>query len=361
MLYHLLYPLSKYVSGFNLFQYITFRTAYATVTAMLISFVFGNLFIRLLKKYKVKESIREDGPKSHMAKEGTPTMGGLMILFSLIVPTLLWADLTNYYIQLILFVTVWMGALGFMDDYLKAKRKQRKGLVARKKFVGQVILGLIFGGILYFAPPDPNFGTSTDLPFFKGYFLEFGVFYIPFVILVLTGASNAVNLTDGLDGLAIGLVGICAIAFLGMSYLTGRVDFSEYLNIRYLRGAGELAVFCGALIGSCLGFLWFNSNPARVFMGDTGALALGGVLGGLSLLVKKEILLVIIGGVFVMEAVSVIIQVLYFKATGKRVFKMAPLHHHFELAGWAEQQVVVRFWILGVIFALVALSTFKIR
>jgi len=361
MLYHLLYPLSKYISGFNLFQYITFRTAYATVTAMLISFLFGNLFINLLKKYQVKESIRSDGPKTHLAKEGTPTMGGLMILLSLIVPTLLWADLTNYYIQLILFVTVWMGALGFMDDYFKAKKKQGKGLVARKKFVGQVLLGLIFGAILYFLPPDINFGTSTDLPFFKGYYLEFGLFYIPFVILVITGSSNAVNLTDGLDGLAIGLVGICAAAFAGLAYITGRVDFSSYLDIRYLKGAGELTIYCGALIGSCLGFLWFNSNPAKVFMGDTGALALGGVLGGLSLLIKKEMMLVVVGGVFVLEAVSVIVQVMYFKATGKRVFRMAPLHHHFELLGWKEQQVVVRFWIIGIIFALVSLSTLKIR
>jgi len=205
MLYHLLYPLSKYFSGLNIFQYITFRTAYAMVTAMLISFIFGNFFIKLLKKYQVKEKIRDDGPASHLSKEGTPTMGGLMILLSLIVPTLLWADLTNYYIRLILLVTAWMGGLGFMDDYLKAKRKQRRGMVARKKFVGQVLLGLIFGALLYFIPPDPNFGTSTDLPFFKGYFLEFGLFYIPFVVLVLTGASNAVNLADGLDGLAIGL------------------------------------------------------------------------------------------------------------------------------------------------------------
>jgi phospho-N-acetylmuramoyl-pentapeptide-transferase len=361
MLYHLLYPLSKYISGFNIFKYITFRTAYATVTAMLISFLFGSLFIRLLRKYQVKESIRDDGPKTHLVKEGTPTMGGLLILLSIVLPTLLWADLTNRYVQLILFVTIWMGALGFMDDYLKARLKQRKGLVARKKFVGQVLLGLILGAILYFYPPDAAFDTATDLPFIKEYYLDFGYFYIPFVVLVITGASNAVNLTDGLDGLAIGLVGISAIAFGGLCYITGRIDFSSYLDIRYLEGSGEMTVYCGALVGACLGFLWFNTNPARVFMGDTGALALGGALGALALLVKKEILLVIIGGVFVIEAASVIIQVMYFKATGKRVFKMAPLHHHFELAGWKEQQVVVRFWIIGIIFALITLSTLKIR
>jgi phospho-N-acetylmuramoyl-pentapeptide-transferase len=361
MLYHLLYPLSKYISGFNLFKYITFRMAYATVTAMLISFLFGTLFIEMLKRFQVKENIRSDGPKTHMAKEGTPTMGGLLILVAIIVPTIFWADLSNRYIQLILLVTLWMGGLGFMDDYLKAKRKERKGLVARKKFLGQVAIGLILGTILYLYPPDPNFSTSTDLPFFKNYYLDFGIFYIPFVVLVLTGASNAVNLTDGLDGLAIGLSGICALTFAGLCYITGRIDFSNYLNIQYLHGAGELTVYCGAMLGACLGFLWFNANPARVFMGDTGALALGGALGALALFVKKEILLVIIGGVFVMEATSVIIQVLYYKLTKKRVFKMAPLHHHFELSGWKEQQVVVRFWIMGVICALITLSTLKIR
>lgn len=361
MLYQLLYPLSKYISGFNLFRYITFRMAYATVTAMLISFLFGNVFIEMLKRYQVKENIRTDGPKTHLMKEGTPTMGGLLILISIIIPSLFWADLSNRYIQLILLVTIWLGGLGFMDDYLKAKRKERKGLVARKKFIGQVALGLILGTILYLYPPDPNFTTATDLPFFKNYYLSFGILYIPFVVLVITGASNAVNLTDGLDGLAIGLVGICALTFAGLCYVTGRIDFSRYLNIQYLHGAGELAVFCGALMGACLGFLWFNANPAKVFMGDTGALALGGALGALALLVKKEMLLVIIGGVFVLEAASVIIQVMYFKMTGKRVFKMAPLHHHFELSGWKEQQVVVRFWILGVICALLTLSTLKIR
>jgi len=361
MLYHLLFPLSKYISGFNLFKYITFRTAYATVTAMLISFLFGTAFIKLLQKYQMKESIRDDGPQSHFSKEGTPTMGGLLILLAIVLPTVFWADMSNHYILIILFVTIWMGGLGFMDDFLKAKLKQRKGLVARKKFIGQVALGLMLGLYLYWYPPDPNFGTSTDLPFIKDFYFEFGLFYIPFVIIVLTGASNAVNLTDGLDGLAIGLVGICAVAFAGICYVTGRIDFSGYLDIRYLSGAGELTVYCGALLGACLGFLWFNSNPAKVFMGDTGALALGGALGALALLVKKEFLLVIVGGVFVLEAASVIIQVLYFKATKKRIFRMAPLHHHFELKGWKEQQVVVRFWIIGIIFALVTLSTLKIR
>jgi len=361
MIYYLLYPLSKYISGFNLFKYITFRMAYATVTAMLISFIFGNLFIEMLRRYQVRESIRRDGPQTHLAKEGTPTMGGLLILVSIIIPTLFWADLGNRYIQLMLLVTLWMGGLGFMDDYLKAMKKERKGMVARKKFIGQVLIGLILGVLLYLYPPDPNFTTATDLPFFKNYYLDFDILYVPFVILVITAASNAVNLTDGLDGLAIGLVGICALAFAMLCYITGRVDFSGYLNIQYLPRAGELAVYCGAMLGACLGFLWFNANPARVFMGDTGALALGGALGALALLVKKEVLLIILGGIFVLEAASVIIQVLYFKATGKRVFKMAPLHHHFELMGWKEQQVVVRFWIGGVIFALITLSTLKIR
>jgi len=361
MLYHLLYPLSQHISGFNIFKYITFRTAYATITAMLISFIFGAIFIQYLKQKQIKENIRDDGPKSHLAKEGTPTMGGLLILISIIVPTLLWVDLTNEYIHLILLVTVSMGLLGFMDDYLKTIKKQKKGIVARKKLAGQILLGLIIGSILYFKPPDPNFTTATSIPFFKDIFLDFGILYIPFVVIVITGASNAVNLTDGLDGLAIGLVGICALGFIGLTYITGRVDFSSYLNIEYLKDAGELTIFCGALLGACLGFLWFNSNPAQVFMGDTGALALGGILGGLALLIKKEILLVIMGGVFVIVALSVIVQVLYFKMTGKRVFKMAPLHHHFELLGWSEQKITVRFWIIGIIFALISISTLKIR
>lgn len=362
MLYHLLYPLSKYISFFNLFKYITFRSAYATVTALLISLILGPYFIRKLKEKQVKEKIRAEGPATHLTKEGTPTMGGLIILFSVLLPTALWADLSNRYIQLILLATAWTGAIGFMDDYLKVIKHQRKGLVGRKKLIGQVALGLIIGAILYFYPPSRNFDTATEIPFLKSYFLDFGILYIPFVMLVLTGSSNAVNLTDGLDGLAIGLSGLCAIAFAGIAYVTGRTDFSRYLGITYLEGAGELSVFCGTVIGAALGFLWFNSYPAEVFMGDTGALALGGSLGLLAVLVKKELLLVIVGGVFVAEALSVMLQVVYFKwSKGKRIFKMAPLHHHFELSGWQEPKVVVRFWIAGAIFALLTLSTLKIR
>jgi len=279
----------------------------------------------------------------------------------ILIPTLLWADLTNPYIHLVLLTTIWMGIVGFVDDYLKAIKKQPKGMVARKKFMGQIVLGLILGIILYLKPPSPEFTTSTGIPFLKNVVIPFGILYIPFVTLIITGSSNAVNLTDGLDGLAIGLVGICAAAFAAIAYITGRVDYSNYLAIEYLRGAGELSIFCGALLGSALGFLWFNSHPAEVFMGDTGALSLGAAVGTLAILTKKEVLLIIVGGVFVIEVLSVMIQVVSFKMTGKRVFRMSPIHHHFELLGWPEPKVVVRFWIAGIIFALITLSTFKIR
>ncbi len=361
MLYHLLFPLSKSFILFNLFRYITFRTAGATLTALLISLILGPFIIRKLKDRQVCERIREEGPSSHKVKEGTPTMGGLIILFAVVIPTLLWADLTNPYTQLILLVMTWMGLIGYMDDYLKAIKRQPKGMVGRKKLAGQVALGLLLGVVLRLFPPSANFGTASDILFFKNYLVNFGIFYIPLVILVITGASNAVNLTDGLDGLAIGLIGLCAFAFAGLCYMTGRVDFSDYLSIIYLEGSGELTVFCGAVVGGALGFLWFNSYPAQVFMGDTGALALGGSLGALSILIKKEMLLLIVGGVFVAEAASVLIQVFAFQTWGKRVFRMAPLHHHFELAGWKEPQVVVRFWIIGAILALLTLSTLKIR
>ncbi len=362
MLYHLLYPLTEYVSGFNLFKYITFRTAGATVTAIFICLILGPFFIRLLKKYQVKERIREEGPASHRQKAGTPTMGGLIILAGIIIPTLLWADLTNFYVLMLLLATVWLGLIGYMDDYLKVVKGQPKGMVARKKLVGQVLLGLLFAVMLqHFAPTD-QFDGTTGIPFFKDYVLILGFLYIPFVIVVITGASNAVNLTDGLDGLAIGLCGISLFAFGGIAYVTGRLDFSNYLQIEYLPGTGELTVFCGAAIGSCLGFLWFNSHPAEVFMGDTGSLALGGALGAMAIMLKKELLLVIVGGVFVVEVLSVIIQVVSYRYRGgKRVFKMAPLHHHFELSGWSESKVVVRFWIIGALCALVTLATLKVR
>ena len=361
MLYHLLLPLAKSFILFNLFRYITFRAAAATLTALLISLIFGPVIIRILKKKQVVEKIREEGPTSHKIKEGTPTMGGIIILISVVIPTLLWADLKNSYTQLILLVTIWMGLIGFMDDYLKAIKHQPKGMVGKKKMAGQVALGLVLGLFLRLFPPSKGFGTASDILFFKNYFVDFGIFYIPLVILVITGSSNAVNLTDGLDGLAIGLIGLCAFAFAGLCYMTGRVDFSRYLSIIYLEGAGELAIYCGAVVGAALGFLWFNAYPAQVFMGDTGALALGGAFGAIGILIKKEMLLLIVGGVFVAEALSVLIQVFTFQSWGKRVFKMAPLHHHFELSGWKEPQVVVRFWIIGAILALLTLSTLKIR
>ncbi len=362
MLYHLLYPLSEHISGLNLFRYITFRTAGATVTAIFICLILGPLFIRLLRNHQVAEKIREEGPESHKEKAGTPTMGGLIILSGIIIPTLLWADLGNFYILMVLLVTVWLGAIGFMDDYLKAVSGQRKGLVARKKMIGQIMLGLVFGFSLTYLASGNMYDGTTGIPFFKNYVLNLGVFYIPFIMLVIVGSSNAVNLTDGLDGLAIGLCGLCFIAFGGIVYVSGRLDYSSYLQIEYFPGTGELAIYCGAAVGSALGFLWFNSHPAEVFMGDTGSLALGGSLGAIAIMIKKELLLVIVGGVFVITALSVIIQVISYRYRGgKRVFKMAPIHHHFELSGWSEPKVVVRFWIIGALCALLTLATLKIR
>jgi len=361
MLYYLFQYLTKYISGLNLFRYITTRAAMAAITALVISLIFGPLFLRLLHRYQVKEKIREEGPQTHKAKEGTPTMGGIMILFAVMVPTLLWADLANRFVLLILMVTVWMGIIGFMDDFLKAKKLQHRGMVGRKKLIGQILCGLIFGLLLYYYPPSGVFSTDTGIPFFKNYILKLGILYIPFIIVVITGTSNAVNLTDGLDGLAIGLSAFCFIAFAGLTYISGRADFSSYLAIEYMPGSSELAVYCAAVIGASLGFLWFNAPPAQVFMGDTGALALGGALGAIAILIKKELLLVIVGGVFVAEALSVILQVVSYRLRAKRIFKMAPLHHHFELLGWKESKVVVRFWIVGAIFALLTLSTLKIR
>ncbi len=362
MFYHLFTHLVQYVSGFNLFRYITFRAAAATITAIIISILLGPFFIRMLRRMQIGERVRDEGPATHKKKAGTPTMGGVIVLVSIIIPTLLWADLTNFFILMTLLVVVWMGMVGFWDDYLKAVKHRPNGMRARHKFMLQIVLGLVFGLLLTMYPPNSSFDGSTGIPFFKNYVLYLGVLYIPFIILVITGSSNAVNFADGLDGLAIGLCGLVFVAFTGFAYVTGRTDFSSYLQIDYIPGTGELAIFCGAAIGAALGFLWFNSHPAEVFMGDTGSLALGGALGALAIFMKKELLLVIVGGVFVIEVLSVILQVLSYRYRGgKRIFKMAPIHHHFELLGWAESKVVTRFWIVGVIFALLTLSTLKIR
>lgn len=361
MLYHFLYPLAADFSALNIFRYITFRTAGAMVTAIIICLVFGGFFIRLLKRMQLKETIRADGPKSHQAKAGTPTMGGLIIIMGIAVPTLLWADLTNFYVWVALLATFWLGILGFLDDYLKVVKGRPSGLVGRLKLFGQITLSLLVAYLLLYHSPEGVVYGASEVPFFKNFTAYWGLLYVPLIILVITGASNAVNLTDGLDGLAIGLSGICFMVFAGLAYITGRQDYSSYLQMEYMAGAGELTVYCGAAMGATLGFLWFNSNPAEVFMGDTGALTLGGVLGVMAILIKREILLAILGGVFVIEALSVIIQVASFRMRGKRVFKMAPIHHHFELLGWPEQKVVVRFWIVGALFALIALATLKIR
>jgi phospho-N-acetylmuramoyl-pentapeptide-transferase len=361
MLYHLLYPLKRVFFGFNLLNYITFRSAAAAVTALLVTFFIAPKVIRWLRRNQIGERIREDGPESHHAKAGTPAMGGIIVLIAVLVPVLLFSRLDNQYIQLMIGATVWMGIVGFIDDYLKVVKKYRKGLIAKYKFAGQVIWGLVVSLAVTFSNEYGGVQWYSSVPFFKNLLVNFGWFYVPMVIFVVTATSNAVNLTDGLDGLAIGLVGIAAVAWAGMSYVTGRVDFSGYLNVMYLKGAGELTVYCAALIGASIGFLWYNCHPAEVFMGDTGALALGGAMGTMAVLLKKELLLILVGGVFVAETLSVILQVTSFKWRGKRIFRMAPLHHHFELLGWPEEKVVARFWIVGILLVLLSLGTFKVR
>jgi len=364
-----LYQFKDIFFGFNLFRYITVRAALAAVTALLFSLFIGPKILHLLRQKQIGEEIRSDGPQSHLQKAGTPTMGGIIILAGVILGVLLWARITNFYIQLIFISTLWMGIVGFLDDYLKTIKKIKKGLVGRYKLVGQVGLGLFIGAMIYFNHHliIQGINSNTSLPFFKNLEIDFGWLYIPVVILVITGTSNAVNLTDGLDGLATGLMAISMLAFAAMSYITGNIKFSDYLNIIYLPGSGELTVYCLAVFGAAMGFLWYNAYPAEIFMGDTGALALGSTLGTLAVLIKKEFLLVLIGGVFVAEALSVIIQTSYFKytrkkyGTGRRVFKMAPLHHHFELKGWHESKVVTRLWIIGILLALLTLTTFKVR
>ncbi len=359
MLKELLFPLVNYFSAFNIFQYITFRAAYAAVTALFISFILGPRIIKALKKFKLGQMIRTDGPQSHLHKSGTPTMGGVIIILAVLISSLLWQDLSNPYVWISLISLAGFGAVGFLDDYLKITRKSSEGLHARFKMVGQIAVSLIIVLFLYLNRNDHT--TLLYIPFMKTPVLDLGVLYIPIGVFVLVSWANAVNLTDGLDGLAIGLVIMAGIAFAILTYITGRADFASYLQIPYLPESSELPVFCFGLVGAAVGFLWFNSHPAEVFMGDTGSLALGGALGVMSLIIKKEILMVIIGGVFVLETLSVVIQVVSFKLTGRRVFKMAPLHHHFELKGWAETKVVIRFWIMGGMFAILALSTLKIQ
>lgn len=362
MLYYLFFSLRDVVSGFNVFRYITFRTAYAALTALLISFILGPWLIRRMTEIKLGQFIREEGPQSHQMKAGTPTMGGILINLAILIPTLLWADIMNPYIWIILFVTFAYGAIGFIDDFRKLARKQNQGLTAKQKFGLQGAVALIAGFAIAYLPQIHNaYSTTLTFPLLKKLTLDLGFFYIPFIMVVIVGCSNAVNLTDGLDGLAIGSTLIAAVTYTILTYAAGNFRVADYLRIAWVPGSGELAVFCGAMVGASLGFLWFNAHPAEIFMGDVGSLALGGAIGCLAVIIKQEILLVLVGGLFVIEALSVIIQVLSFKLTGRRVFKMSPLHHHFELSGWRETKVVVRFWIIAIMFALVSLSTLKLR
>jgi phospho-N-acetylmuramoyl-pentapeptide-transferase len=362
MLFNLLAPLADDVQLFNLFRYLTFRSGGAVLTALVISFILGPTVIRWLKaKQGEGQPIRLDGPESHLlTKKGTPTMGGVLILLALASSTLLWADLGNRYVWIVLWVTIGYGAVGFGDDFLKLTKRNSKGLPGRLKLVLQIAIALIAAlAIAKIAPAELKGGLAV--PFLKDVLIPLGLLFVPFAVLVMVGSSNAVNLTDGLDGLAIGPVMITAGCFALISYLVGNTVFAAYLQIHYVPGAGELAVFCGALVGASLGFLWFNAPPAMVFMGDTGSLSVGGALGTISVIVKHELVLLIIGGLFVLETASVIMQVASFKLTGKRVFKMAPLHHHFEKKGWAEPTIVIRFWIIASILALAGLSTLKLR
>ncbi|MCH8891022.1 MAG: phospho-N-acetylmuramoyl-pentapeptide-transferase [Myxococcales bacterium] len=357
MLYHLLYPFASEFGAFNVFRYITFRTGAATLTALFIAFMVGPPLIRALEKLRVSQPIRDVGP-DHQSKEGTPTMGGLLILLSLLVSVLLWSNLDNRFVWIVIGITSGYGVLGFIDDYRKVRRGHSSGISARAKLFWQTVMAIAVALAIYSAP---DFDAHLSVPFFKNFTPDLGIFYVPFAAFVIVATSNGVNLTDGLDGLAIGPVLIAAGTFLILSYAAGHMGIADYLAIKYVPGSGHLAIFCGALIGGGLGFLWFNASPAQLFMGDVGSLALGGALGTMAVLIRQEFLLPIVGGIFVVETLSVMIQVASFKMTGKRVFLMAPIHHHFEKLGWPEQKIVVRFWIVSAILGLVALSTLKLR
>jgi phospho-N-acetylmuramoyl-pentapeptide-transferase len=380
ILYEFLYPLYRYWSPLrvlNVFQYITFRTAYASITALLISLLLGPWLIARLREFQIGQHIREEGPKSHQKKAGTPTMGGLLIVVSIIVPTLLWANLRNRFVWLVTFATIAYAAIGFADDYIKIVRKRSLGLTAREKIGLQILTGIGVGVVLlYWMNVSARlYSTKLNVPFFKAFAPDLLIdrlistpvwilAYLPFlafVALVIVGSSNSVNLTDGLDGLAIGCTLIASAALTALTYITGHRVLSDYLDIQFLPDVSELTILCGSMVGASLGFLWYNAHPAEVFMGDVGSLALGGAIGTIAVIIKQELLLIFIGGVFVCEALSVMIQVISFKFRGKRVFRMAPLHHHFELAGWSESKVIIRFWIASLILALFSLSTLKLR
>jgi phospho-N-acetylmuramoyl-pentapeptide-transferase len=361
MLYHLLISFYPQVSVLNVTRYITFRTAAASMTALVISLVMGPWLIRRLRDFQIGQVIRQEGPQSHRAKAGTPTMGGLLILAAALTPTLLWADLTNVYVWIAVVTTAVFGGIGFLDDYLKITRRSSGGLSARHKFALQVLAGFVLGLVLLWLASANLYNTRLIFPFFKQWIPDIGWWYVPFAAFFLAAWSNAVNLTDGLDGLAISTFAVAAATYTALAYVTGHRVFAEYLLLVRFEPAAELTIFCGALVGASLGFLWYNAHPAEIFMGDVGSLALGGALGTVAILIKQELLLVIVGGVFVLEAASVVIQVGSFKLRGKRVFKMAPLHHHFELSGWEEPKVITRFLIIAILFALLSLTTLKLR
>ncbi|MDA3862070.1 MAG: phospho-N-acetylmuramoyl-pentapeptide-transferase [Melioribacteraceae bacterium] len=355
------------IPGFGMFRYLSVRSAISAITALSIAFYLGPKIIKQLQKLQIGETIRDEGPQTHMEKAGTPTMGGLIIILAIVVPVVLWSDIASTYILLSLFGLLFLGFVGFTDDYLKVVKKYPKGLIARYKLLGQVFVGLVVGSAIYFLPEFAEYNTQTTLPFFKNLNWDFELLYIPVVIFIVTATSNAVNLTDGLDGLAMGTITFVMLALAILSYVSGNVIWSDYLNIVYLQGSGELTVFIAAIIGAGLGFLWFNFYPAQVFMGDTGSLALGGVFGIIAILVKKELLLPLLGGIFFIETMSVILQRSYFKYTkkrygeGKRIFKMSPIHHHYELLGWAEPKIVMRFYIITIILVIISLASFKVR
>lgn len=353
--------------GFDIFRFLTFRSALAAITALLLAFYFGPKLINYLHRKQIGETIRTDGPENHKAKAGTPTMGGIIIIISITIPVLLWSDITSIYIILPTIGLLALSIVGFVDDYLKVVKKYSKGLIAKYKLIGQIFVGLVIGLIIYYSPEFAGYNTQTTLPFFKNLNFDFSYLYVPAVVFIITAISNGVNLTDGLDGLAIGSMVIVMLTLAIIAYVSGNLIYSDYLNIIYLPGSGELTVFVAAFIGAGLGFLWFNFYPAQIFMGDTGSLAIGGVFGIIAILIKKELLIPILGGIFFLETMSVIIQRLYFKYTkkkfgeGRRVFLMAPIHHHYEMKGWSEPKIVIRFYIITIILAIISLASFKIR